>query len=109
MVYFTSKHMALEMPLLLRCTGTFYDHQRTQCLVQYITYQFRVCNLIKDIIIIIALQTHDWALRHSRNETHDWALRHSRNGVYYCSTYYNRCNAKLFPHGLYLVTLTHFL
>jgi hypothetical protein len=53
-VYFTSKHMALEMPLLLQCTGTFYDHQRTQRLVQYITDHFRTAAL--------------------QNETLDWTL-----------------------------------
>jgi len=53
-VYFTSKHMALEMPLLLKCTGTFYDHERTQRLVQYITDHFRTAAL--------------------QNETLDWTL-----------------------------------
>ncbi len=53
-VYFTSKHMAQEMPLLLQCTGTFYDHQRTQRLVQYITDHFRTAAL--------------------QNETLDWTL-----------------------------------
>ena len=53
-VYFTSKHMALEMPLLLQCTGTFYDHERTQRLVQYITDHFRTAAL--------------------QNETLDWAV-----------------------------------
>jgi hypothetical protein len=57
-VYFTSKHMALEMPLLLRCTGTFYDHERTQRLVQYITDHFRTAAL--------------------QNETLDWSLVESK-------------------------------
>jgi hypothetical protein len=47
-VYFTSRHMALEMPLLLRCTGTFYNHERTQRLVQYITDHFRTTALQND-------------------------------------------------------------
>ena len=47
-VHFTSKHMALEMPMLLLCTGTFYDHQRTQRLVQYITDHFRTAALQND-------------------------------------------------------------
>jgi hypothetical protein len=57
-VYFTSKHMTAEMQLLLKCTGTFYDHQRTQGLVQYITYHFRNS----------ALQTEelDWTLVESK-------------------------------------------
>jgi len=57
-VYFTSKHMTAEMPLLLKCTGTFYDHQRTQGLVQYITDHFRTS----------ALQTEelDWTLVESK-------------------------------------------
>lgn len=53
-VYFTSRHMALEMPLLLHCTGTFYDHQRTQRLVQYITDSFRMSALQNDAL--------DWTL-----------------------------------------------
>ena len=53
-VYFTSKNMALEMPLLLKCTGTFYDHERTQRLVQYITDHFRTAALQNDVL--------DWAL-----------------------------------------------
>jgi len=53
-VYFTSKHMALEMPLLLKCTGTFYDHERTQRLVQYITDHFRTAAL--------QTETLDWTL-----------------------------------------------
>jgi hypothetical protein len=42
------------MPLLLQCTGTFYDHQRTHRLVQYITDHFRTSAL--------------------QNETLDWTL-----------------------------------
>lgn len=44
-VFFTSKHMAQEMPLLLQCTGTFYDHKRTHRLVHYITDHFRTAAL----------------------------------------------------------------
>jgi hypothetical protein len=52
-VYFTSTHMALEMPLLLQCTGTHYDNQRTQRLVHYITDHFRTAALQNDTL--------DWA------------------------------------------------
>jgi len=53
-VYFTSKHMAQEMPLLLRCTDTVYDHRRTHRLVHYITDHFRTAALQQETL--------DWQL-----------------------------------------------
>lgn len=49
-VHFTSKHMMHEMPLLLQCTGTFYDHKRTHRLVHYITDHFRTAALQHDTL-----------------------------------------------------------
>ena len=57
-VYFTSTCMAKEMPMLLKCSGTFYDHDRTQRMVQYITDQFRTVSLQTDSL--------DWSLVESK-------------------------------------------
>lgn len=87
-VYFTSRHMALEMPQLLACTGTFYDHARTQRLVQYITDHFRTSAL--------------------QNETVDWALveRKAQLSVERCN---RTCKSQQLPARAREACVAHFM